>query len=135
MQFFVAGCRPDPPDRITAKQVHLTYAGLFPGELDFQNLLAAARGWARQRGGLREYVFGREQHAAPAVAGRDEHFHVYLHFGKKVELGNRRTSAVFDLAGRSGRTLHPEIQSVGQSAADRERVISEAGANGPRRPP
>ena len=121
MHFNVPGCRPEPPDRITARQLHLTYAGLWPNEKDFGTLLLAARGWGATRGGLREYVIGREKHANPNVAGRDEHFHLYSHFANKVDLSNRRTTTIFDLVGRGGRTLHPEIQSVGLTAADRER--------------
>ena len=103
--------------------VHLTYAGLHRGELTFDSLLAAARGWGNSRDGLLEYVFGREKHSQPARPDRDEHFHIFLHFGKKVQLSNRRTTTVFDLRGQGGRTLHPEVQSVGRLPGDRQRVI------------
>ena len=70
-----------------------------------------------------EYVTGRELHPQPADPRRDEHFHCFFAFGKKVHLTNRRTSQVFDLPGRGGRRLHPEIQSVGNLPGDRQRVI------------
>ena len=66
MQFFIPGCRADPPDALSAKMVHLTFAGLHPGELNFDSLLAAARRWATTRNGLLEYVLGREKHPQPA---------------------------------------------------------------------
>ena len=49
---------------------------------------------------------------------------MYFKFGKKVELKDRLHSTVFDLRGRNGRVLHPEIQQVGSTPADRERVIN-----------
>ena len=87
-------------------------------------MLTAARGWGHQRCALREYAIGREKHPHPADPARDEHFHVYSKFGKKVELKDRLHSTVFDLQGRNGRVLHPEIQQVGSTPADRERVIN-----------
>ena len=60
----------------------------------------------------------------PADPQRDEHFHTFLHFGKKVDLPDRLHSTVFDLIGRNGRVLHPEIQAVGPTSGDRERVIN-----------
>lgn len=123
MELHVPGCRTDPPDALNAKQIHLTYAGLHRGELSFDALLDMAKHLAASRDGLLEYVIGRERHAEPAHPQRDEHFHVYLHFGKKMRLHNRRTTVVCDLPGRGGRTLHPEVQSVGSLPGDRERVI------------
>lgn len=123
MQFHVPGCRPPPSDEINAKMLHFTYAGLHRGELSHASLLAAARAWGANRGGLLEYVTGCEKHTAPADPSRDEHFHAYFMFGKKVHLGNRRTSTLFDLRGRHNRVLHPEIQSVGGLPGDRQRVI------------
>ena len=78
------------------------------------------------RGPLRTArVCHRPRAACPAAAdpSRDEHFHCYFSFGKKVHLSNRRTSTVFDLPGRGGRRLHPEIQSVGNLPGARQRVI------------
>ena len=123
MQFHIPGCRPEPPDELNAKGVHLTYAGLHRGELTHDSLLQSARRWGEDRSGLLEYVTGRELHAQPADPSRDEHFHCYFSFGKKVHLSNRRTSTVFDLPGRGGRRLHPEIQSIGNLPGDRQRVI------------
>lgn len=120
---YVPGCRPEPPDAISAKQLHLTYAGLHRGELQFDTILTTARRWAQTRGGLLEYVIGREKHNEPAHPDRDEHFHIFLHFGKKVCSRNRRLTTIFDLSGRNSRVLHPEIQSVGRLPGDRQRVI------------
>ena len=124
MQFVVPGCRPDPPLRVSSKKLHLTYAALYPGELDHDKLLTAARRWGTTRLGLREYVTGREQHAQPADPQRSEHFHMFISFGKKVDLPDRLRSTVFDLTGRNDRVLHPEIQAVGPTFGDRERVIN-----------
>ena len=124
MEFTIPGCKPDPPKRVSGAGIHLTYAALYPGELTFDSMLTAARGWGHQRCALREYAIGREKHPHPAYPARDEHFHVYSKFGKKVELKDRLHSTVFDLRGRNGRVLHPEIQQVGSTPADRERVIN-----------
>ena len=123
MQFHIPGCRPEPSDELNAKGLHLTFAGLHRGELSHASLLQSARRWGQDRGGLLEYVTGRELHPQPADPRRDEHFHCFFAFGKKVHLTNRRTSQVFDLPGRGGRRLHPEIQSVGNLPGDRQRVI------------
>ena len=85
--------------------------------------LLQARQWAAARHGLREYAFGREKHSQPADPQRGEHFHCYIKFGKEVEISDRLHTTVFDMAGRNGRTLHPELQGVGAGAGDRERVI------------
>ena len=46
MQFVIPGCRVEPPLRACGIMVHLTYAALHEGEITFQSLLTAARGWA-----------------------------------------------------------------------------------------
>ena len=124
MEFIIPGCKPDPPLRVSSKTVHLTWAALYPGELMLGRVLAEARGWGSTRGGLLEYAIGREKHPAPADPQRDEHFHAYFKFGKKVELADRNHTIVFDLRGRNGRVLHPELQAVKNNAADRQRVIN-----------
>ena len=124
MNFVIPGCKPEPPLRAAAKRLHLTFAALYPGELDHTKLLNAARRWGSTRLGLREYVTGREKHTQPADPQRDEHFHMYISFGKKADLPDRLRSTVFDMTGRDGRTLHPEIQAVGPTPGDRERVIN-----------
>lgn len=43
MQFVIPGCKIDPPKRVSAKMIHLTYAALYDGELTFDSLLHAAR--------------------------------------------------------------------------------------------
>ena len=123
VQFFIPGTNADPPDELNAKMVHLTYAGLHRGELSHESLLATARRWATDRNGLLEYTTGRELHPQPADPNRDEHYHAYFMFGRKVHIKNRRTTTIFDIPGRGGRRLHPEIQSVGNLPGDRQRVI------------
>jgi hypothetical protein len=123
MQFVIPGCKPEPPKRVSAKMIHLTYAALYEDELTFDSMLAAARAWGNHRGGLREYTIGKEQHPEPADPERKEHFHAYFKFGSKVEVTDRLHTKIFDLLGMDGRTLHPEVQSVMNTPTDRERVI------------
>ena len=51
-------CRPglpqEPPLRANGAMVHTTYDALYPGELNFEYALAAAREWSSTRHGLRE---------------------------------------------------------------------------------
>ena len=110
MEFVIPGCKREPPSRMAANTIHLTYAALYPGELDFDTLLAAAKSWGRPRHGLREYAIGREKHSTPADPQRDEHFHAYIKLGKKVDINDRFRTTSFDLRGRNGRVLHPEVQ-------------------------
>lgn len=124
MEFVIPGCRPEPTKRANGRTFHLTYAALFRNELNFEFVLDAAKEWATTRQGLREYVIGREHHSEPADPARDEHFHAYLKFGKKLDIADRFHSTIFDLRGRNGRVLHPEIQTVLNTPADRERVIN-----------
>ena len=124
MEFTIPGCRPDPPKRVSSKQIHLTYAALHPNEMTFDSALAAAKGWGTTRHGLREYCIGHELHSQPADPRRAHHLHLYLNFGTKVQLSDRLHSTVFDLTGQNGRILHPEIQSVKSTPGDRERVIN-----------
>ena len=123
MEFHIPGCRPEPPKRVNSLSIHLTYAGLHRGELTFETVLTAARRWGAARGGLREYVIGREKHTQPANAQRDEHFHCYFKYGKAIDVRDRLHTIVFDLCGQGARVLHPELQGVRRSAADREAVI------------
>ena len=123
MQFHIPGCKPEAPKRVHAISIHLTYAGLGTGELNFESILSTARQWGGVRYGLREYMIGREQHEQPTDPNRPEHFHCYFKFGKRVDVRDRLHTTVFDLTGENGRVLHPELQGVGGSAADRENVI------------
>ena len=112
MEHTVPGCRPYPPLRVSGRMIDLTYAALYRAEMDFDSLLTAARSWGAAHQGLREYTIGKEIHAAPADPQRDEHFHMHLEFGAKVELRNRLHTTVFC---QGGRVLHPEVQSVGST--------------------
>ena len=62
MQLHIPGCRPESRDEISSKKIHLTYAALIQGELTHESLLASARRWAQDRGGLLEYTSGHELH-------------------------------------------------------------------------
>tara|TARA_B110000046_G_C12842440_1_gene334216 strand:- start:41 stop:733 length:693 start_codon:yes stop_codon:yes gene_type:complete len=124
MEFVIPGCKPEPSLRVNSRMVHLTYAALYDGELTFASSLVAAKGWAAARQGLREYTIANELHSAPADPQRAHHFHFYIKFGKKVDIRDRLHTTIFDLRGQNGRTLHPEIQSVLNTPADRERVIN-----------
>lgn len=123
MEFIIPGCRPAPPLRVSGKMLHLTYAALYADELQHDFLLTAARQWATNRHGLREYVIARELHQEPADPERATHFHLYVKYGKKIDLLDRFHTTVFDLRGRDQRILHPEIQTVMNTPGDRERVI------------
>ena len=131
MQFVVPGCKEAPPVRASGKTFHLTYAALAESELNHDYLLAAAREWASTRYGLREYVIGKEQHPQPADASRPWHFHLFLAFGKRLDIADRYHSVIFDLLGEGDRVLHPEIQSVLPTPGDRERVIAWAARSRP----
>jgi hypothetical protein len=108
---------------VNAKQFHLTYAACYPNELDKKYLHERAEEWARQHGGLTEWSIGREDHKEPADPARDEHFHLYIRFGKPKDLANRFTTKVFDVISSFGNVRHPEIQAVGATALDREKVV------------
>lgn len=71
MQHVIPGCRPEPPDALNDKIIHLAYVALCPGELIHESLLAAAKRWAADRCGLLEYVTGKEKHEQPADPRRD----------------------------------------------------------------
>ena len=124
MQFVIPGCKEEPPLRATGLMVHLTYAALYDGELTFDSVLAAARGWGAAHHGLREYMIGRETHPSPADPQRPKHFHAYFKFGKRIDVRDRLHTTYFDLQGQNGRVLHPELQSVLPTPGDRERVIN-----------
>ena len=89
MPFVIPGCREEPPLRANGKMVHLTYAALYRDELNHDFLLATAREWASTRQGLCEYAIGCELHPEPAEPDKDEHFHVYVKFGKKIDVPDR----------------------------------------------
>ena len=64
--------------------LHLMCAGLYPGELSFDDILSSARRWATSRTGLRQYMIGREKYPEPLDPAHHEHFHVFVHFGKCI---------------------------------------------------
>ena len=123
MEFVIPGCKPEPKPRLCSSKVHLTFAALYPDELDFDVILDACKSWGATRGGLREYAIGRELHTQPADPQKNIHFHVYCAYGKKADVNDRFRTTIFDLAGDGGRILHPEVQGVGRYPGDRERVI------------
>ena len=105
--------------RVRGKRVHLTYAGLFPGELSMEDTAKTLA--AKCKHGCFEIVVGREKHRKPTDKNKDEHFHVYLSSKEPWDTTNQN---YFDLRGRDGRRLHPYIQIVPATKIDRERVIA-----------
>ena len=86
---------------------------------------ANSQAWAAEREcELREWQSAREDHDELADPERSEHFHVFLHFSQRIHIKNRRTTQLFDLDGRDGRRLHPEVQAVGATVKDRQRVLA-----------
>ena len=73
---------------------------------------------------MREYTIGLETHTEPAHVDRNKHIHAYMKFGKKIDVADRHHTTLFDLHGLDGRILHPELQAVKSTPADRERVIA-----------
>jgi len=113
------------PDRVQALKFHLTYAALYPGELSHASFKLQIHAWAAEREcELREWQSAREDHDEPADPERSEHFHVFVHFSQRIHIKNRRTTQLFDLDGRDGRRLHPEVQAVGVTVKDRQRVLA-----------
>ncbi len=106
------------------RHLHLTYSALHDDELPFGYVLQSMRHLANQRwNGLMEYVIAREEHDEPADPTKAHHVHIYSRFGKRIDITDRLHTVVFDLVGRNGRILHPEVQQVGAKQQDRERVI------------
>ena len=68
MPHVVPGCVEEPPLRANGRMVHLTYAALRVGEMNFDLMLNAARRWALTRHGLLEYVGGRFRRRARDAA-------------------------------------------------------------------
>ena len=113
----------DRSQRVNATQFHLTFAACYPGELSFDQIENEANHWSTPHGGLKEWSIGREEHPEPEDPERAEHFHVYLHFEKRKDIANRLKTKVFDLRTARGYTRHPEIDAVGPTSLDREKVI------------
>ena len=107
------------PTRLACKSVLLTYAGNYQGELSTERLLDHLKSIAP--GGPVEYVVCTEKHTQPADPQRDEHCHAYVKCGTRFDTINPR---YFDMQGRGGRVLHPHVQIMGRTTADRDRVIS-----------
>ena len=132
MRFHIPGCREEPPDELSAKMVHLTYAGLHRGELTHASLLASARRWGEARNGLLEYTTGREIHPEPADSNRDEHFHCYFIFPRPREKEQRRAIKRRHICVK----VSGPLQRLGRplSAAEMQTRRS-AGRTGPQGPP
>ena len=71
MPHVVPGCVEEPPLRANGRMVHLTYAALRVGEMNFDLMLNAARRWALTRHGLLEYVIGELETPLVNDARRD----------------------------------------------------------------
>ena len=51
MEFVIPGCKPEPKPRLCSSKVHLTFAALYPDELDFDVILDACKSWGATRSG------------------------------------------------------------------------------------
>ena len=110
------------PDRLNAKAIFVTWAGLTSEEASRGEALATvlaycdARGWV-----LDEYVVCRETHPRPANALRPFHIHglFILAARTKFNFANRRLTTALDLVSDGRRRRHPEIISVGRDYMDR----------------
>lgn len=116
-------------ERVCAKRLLLTWAGLYEGELTIERVRERLEEAARSRNtSLVEWAIGRERHEDPRIPGREVHFHAYTWFHDRVEISNRRRTQLFDIELLSGRPPphggHPEIVSIGSCATDRQRVIN-----------
>ena len=109
--------------RLNVTKFHLTYAACDKDELDIDMIKARATAIAKHHGGMIEWSVGHELHKEPADPEREDHFHAYVCFRKRKDIANRFTFKGFDIISRNGNLRHPEIQGVGGSALDREKVV------------
>ena len=109
--------------RLNVTKFHLTYAACYKDELDIDMIKARAKTIAENHGGMVEWSVGHEIHKTPADPEREDHFHAYVCFRKRKDIANRFTFKGFDIISRNGNLRHPEIQGVGGTALDREKVV------------
>jgi hypothetical protein len=109
----------DTTHRLNHKKLHVTQSALAVDEVSNEQVLTMAR----TRGDLIEYSIGDELHPTPADPNRPRHKHYYLHYRNPINHRDARFCQLFDMTGAGGRVLHPHIQGVGHSKADRTKVI------------
>lgn len=112
-----------PSHKVNALMLHVTFSGLFDSEVTNAAMLQFALTAPAQPNQLMEYSIGNEKHPQPADPQRQWHKHMYLKYARKVQMRDSRYATTFDMIGIGGRTLHPYVQSVGKTVADRARVI------------
>lgn len=110
-----------PAARLACMSVLLTFAGLYVNELSHEQLIEHLTALCPGGRGYVEYVVCLELHKTPADPMRPHHYHVYIKSANRFDTLDPR---YFDLQGHHQRVLHPHIQVMGRSAADRDRVIS-----------
>ena len=102
----------------------VTHAGLYPEEANREATLAVFDAYGRRRGAtLKEYAIGKEKHHDPSHPERTDHIHSVLWWDKPINIKNRRFFKGFDMRGRDGRVLHPEVMSVGDDPLDRVTLL------------
>ena len=78
---------------------------------------------AQTKGHLLEFSIGDEIHPSPADPNKPRHKHYFLSYAHPIQHRDARFCTTFDMIGRNGRVLHPEIQGVGPKKVDRANVI------------
>lgn len=118
--------------RVFAKTIWYTQAALEAGELTNAQVLQAFGtiqiGVNTYR--LIEYSIGNELHSEPANPLRSHHKHAYLKYDRKLSIRDARYCELFDLRGRNGRVLHPQIESVGNTTRDKAQVVAYSQKDG-----
>jgi len=109
----------DGTHRLNHKKLHVTQASLAVDEISNEQVLAMAM----TRGELVEFSIGDELHPTPSDPNRPRHKHYFLHYRKAIQHRDARFCQLFDMRGAEGRVLHPHIQGVGPTKADRTKVI------------
>lgn len=105
--------------RLNHQKLHITQASLGVDEISNEEMLAMLK----RKGEIVEYSIGDEVHTSPSNPNRPRHKHAFVHYLQPINHRDSRYCQIFDMRGWGGRTLHPEIQSVGPKKVDRANVI------------
>ena len=111
-------------DRINAKAIFCTWAGLTATEASREDCHRVVQAYCDERGYvISDYIVCVETHDTPAEPTRNKHNHSMwiLQPGvraSKFNIDNRRTTTIFDRVGDGDSSLHPEIISVGSDYQD-----------------
>lgn len=73
---------------------------------------------------LMEWLGAIEIHENPARATHDHHWHVYIRFTSRLDVGDHRHYKKFDIELADGSVAHPDIEQVWQGATDRVRTLA-----------